>query len=80
MSDVEPQPFLPRFSDPRDVDEFVDKLERFERGEISPEDFKRFRLTRGVYGQRQSDAQMRQHLNPLFRCPTSTHRVPRAPR
>lgn len=52
------QPFLPRFSHPRDIDEFVEKLERFERGEITPDDFKRFRLTRGVYGQRQADVQM----------------------
>ncbi len=50
--------FLPRFSDPRDVDEFVATLERFERGEISPEDFRRYRLARGVYGQRQEGAQM----------------------
>ena len=49
---------LPRFSDPKDVDEFVDKLERFERGEIAPEAFRAFRLTRGVYGQRQDAEQM----------------------
>jgi sulfite reductase (NADPH) hemoprotein beta-component len=52
------QPFIPRFSDPRDVDEFVEKLEAFERGELSPEAFRAFRLTRGVYGQRQPEAQM----------------------
>lgn len=55
MSD---QPFIPRFSDPRDVDEFVEKLEAFERGELSPDAFRAFRLTRGVYGQRQPEAQM----------------------
>jgi len=52
------QIFLPRFSDPRDIDEFVEKLEAFERGEIGPDAFRAFRLTRGVYGQRQADVQM----------------------
>ncbi len=51
-------PYLPRFSDPRDVDEFVETLARFERGELSSEDFRRYRLTRGVYGQRQEGVQM----------------------
>jgi sulfite reductase (NADPH) hemoprotein beta-component len=50
--------FLPRFSDPRDIDEFVDVLGRFERGELSSEAFRKFRLTRGVYGQRQEGVQM----------------------
>ncbi|MBX3207970.1 MAG: nitrite/sulfite reductase [Labilithrix sp.] len=49
---------LPRFSDPRDVDEFVAKLEGFERGEIGPDEFRAFRLVRGVYGQRQEGRQM----------------------
>jgi sulfite reductase (ferredoxin) len=49
---------LPRYSSPRDVDEFVDLLGRFERGEVSPEAFRAFRLTRGVYGQRQDNEQM----------------------
>ena len=52
------QPFLPKFSDPRDIDEFVEKLESFERGEINAEQFRMFRLLRGVYGQRQQDVQM----------------------
>ena len=52
------QPFLPKFSDPRDIDEFVRKLEAFERGEINAEQFRMFRLLRGVYGQRQQDVQM----------------------
>src|SRR6185503_11190279 len=53
-----PAAHLPRFSDPRDVDEFVEKLEAFERGAIGPDEFRAFRLVRGVYGQRQADAQM----------------------
>ena len=38
---------LPKFSDPRDVDEFVSKLEAFERGDIGPDAFRAYRLTRG---------------------------------
>ncbi len=49
---------LPRFSDKRDIEEFVSKLESFERGEINAEQFRSFRLLRGVYGQRQTDVQM----------------------
>jgi sulfite reductase (ferredoxin) len=52
------QVHLPRFSEPRDIDEFVATLERFEKGEIGPDQFRAFRLVRGVYGQRQSDVQM----------------------
>lgn len=47
-----------RFSTPADVDEFIATLERYERGELSTEEFRAFRLVRGVYGQRQDDAQM----------------------
>jgi sulfite reductase beta subunit-like hemoprotein len=46
------------FSSPADIDEFVAHLEKFERGEISADEFKVFRLGRGVYGQRQADVQM----------------------
>ena len=49
---------LPKFSDPKDVDEFVATLEKFERGEIGPDEFRAFRLVRGVYGQRQEGSQM----------------------
>jgi sulfite reductase (ferredoxin) len=49
---------LPKFSDPRDIDVFVAKLEAFEKGEIGPEQFRAYRLTRGVYGQRQEGSQM----------------------
>jgi len=49
---------LPRFSDPRDVDEFVHKLEAYERGDLTAEQFRAFRLLRGVYGQRQEGHQM----------------------
>ncbi len=49
---------LPKFSDAADVDEFVATLEKFERGEIGPDQFRAFRLVRGVYGQRQDGNQM----------------------
>jgi sulfite reductase beta subunit-like hemoprotein len=46
------------FADERDIDEFVDTLARYERGEISADDWRRFRLLRGTYGQRQDGVQM----------------------
>jgi sulfite reductase (NADPH) hemoprotein beta-component len=47
------------FADTADIDEFARMLDLFERGEISPEQGRRFRLLRGTYGQRQdADAQM----------------------
>src|SRR6186713_1630883 len=46
------------YSNERDIDEFVDMLGKFERSEISPEDWRRFRLVRGTYGQRQDNVQM----------------------
>jgi sulfite reductase (ferredoxin) len=49
---------LPRFSDPRDVDEFVDVLAKYEAGDLTAEQFRAFRLLRGVYGQRQEGTQM----------------------
>jgi sulfite reductase beta subunit-like hemoprotein len=46
------------FASEGDIDEFVDMLGKFERGDISPEDWRRFRLVRGTYGQRQDNVQM----------------------
>jgi sulfite reductase beta subunit-like hemoprotein len=47
------------FANEAEIDEFVATLERFERGEITPEKWRQFRLVRGTYGQRQTeDAQM----------------------
>src|SRR5688572_15044247 len=47
------------FARQADVDEFVDVLSRFERGEIGPDEWRAFRLVRGTYGQRQTiDASM----------------------
>jgi sulfite reductase (NADPH) hemoprotein beta-component len=46
------------FTEARDLDEFVEALGKFERGEISAEAWRQFRLLRGTYGQRQPDAHM----------------------
>src|SRR5437588_11473000 len=47
------------FSDEKDLDAFVDRLGKFERGEITPDAWKAFRLVNGVYSQRQEgDAMM----------------------
>ncbi|MGH7285619.1 MAG: nitrite/sulfite reductase [Polyangiaceae bacterium] len=62
MSDA---PFLPKFSKSSDIDEFVEKLGAFERGELTNDAFRAFRLTRGVYGQRQDGVQMLRVKVPL---------------
>ena len=47
------------FASEADIDEFASVLGQFERGEITPEQWRVFRLVRGTYGQRQlDDAQM----------------------
>jgi sulfite reductase beta subunit-like hemoprotein len=46
------------FADERDVDEFVAELRRFESGEVDADTWRKFRLLRGTYGQRQDGVQM----------------------
>jgi sulfite reductase (NADPH) hemoprotein beta-component len=47
------------FASQADIEEFVATLERYERGELTPDQWRAFRLVRGTYGQRQAaDAQM----------------------
>jgi sulfite reductase (NADPH) hemoprotein beta-component len=47
------------FASEADIDEFADVLAKFERGEITADQWRVFRLVRGTYGQRQlDDAQM----------------------
>ncbi|HEY7170275.1 MAG TPA: nitrite/sulfite reductase [Vicinamibacterales bacterium] len=47
------------FASEADIDEFASVLEKYERGEMTPDQWRSFRLVRGTYGQRQSaDAQM----------------------
>ena len=47
------------FANEVEIDDFVATLDRFERGEISPDQWRGYRLVRGTYGQRQAeDAQI----------------------
>jgi sulfite reductase (NADPH) hemoprotein beta-component len=47
------------FASEADIDEFVSVLRKYERGEMTPDQWRAFRLVRGTYGQRQAaDAQM----------------------
>jgi len=47
------------FADEADIDEFVATLGRYERGELTADQWRAFRLVRGTYGQRQTgDIQM----------------------
>jgi sulfite reductase (NADPH) hemoprotein beta-component len=47
------------FASEADIDEFVSTLEKFERGDLTPDQWRAFRLVRGTYGQRQpGDVQM----------------------
>jgi len=48
----------PGFADQEDVEAFVDMLERFETGDISPDEWRAFRLINGTYGQRQEGVYM----------------------
>ena len=42
----------------KDIIELQKRIEKFEQGEIAEDKFKLYRLTRGVYGQRQTGVQM----------------------
>jgi sulfite reductase (NADPH) hemoprotein beta-component len=46
------------FAKQSDIDEFVEMLGKLERQEITPDEWRRFRLLRGTYGQRQDGVQM----------------------
>jgi sulfite reductase (NADPH) hemoprotein beta-component len=47
------------FANTSEIDEFVATLESYERGELTAEQWRKYRLVRGLYGQRQAeDAQM----------------------
>jgi sulfite reductase (NADPH) hemoprotein beta-component len=47
------------FAEASEADEFVATVERYERGELTPDEWRAYRLVRGTYGQRQAgDAQM----------------------
>ena len=53
-----PPPGRLGFARREDVDLFVQRLEAFERGELSSDDWRSFRLLNGVYGQRQDGVMM----------------------
>ena len=47
------------FANVAEIEEFAETLDRYERGELTPDQWRAFRLVRGTYGQRQTiDAQM----------------------
>src|SRR5213078_2857986 len=47
------------FANEAEIDEFVRTVEKYERGEMTPDQWRAYRLVRGTYGQRQAeDAQM----------------------
>jgi sulfite reductase (NADPH) hemoprotein beta-component len=46
------------FASEHDIDEFVETLRKFEGGEMPADQWRRFRLVRGTYGQRQDGVQM----------------------
>jgi sulfite reductase beta subunit-like hemoprotein len=48
----------PSWADEQEIDTFDLFVQRFWRDEITPEEFKRFRLQHGIYGQRQAGAHM----------------------
>ena len=43
------------FANEAEIDEFVTTLGKYERGEITPDQWRAYRLVRGTYGQRQTD-------------------------
>ena len=48
----------PSWADDAEIDTFDEFVREFWAGRVNPDDFKRFRLQHGVYGQRQADVQM----------------------
>jgi len=42
----------------QEIEDFAAEVERLQKGEVGEEDFKRFRLQQGIYGQRQDAEQM----------------------
>lgn len=49
---------LLQYANTQDIEEFVATLEAYERGELSSDAFRQYRLARGIYGQRQAEVQM----------------------
>src|SRR5512138_880267 len=53
-----PTATLAGYADPREIDDFVAHLRRFERGELDAEQWRAYRVARGAYGQRQDGVHM----------------------
>ncbi len=72
----------PGFAEREDIDAFVDMLERFENGDISPDEWRAFRLINGTYGQRQEGVFMIRVKLPygVGQRRSSWRRSPRSPR
>ncbi len=51
----------------QEIEEFTAEVERLNRGEVGEEEFKRFRLQQGIYGQRQEDVHMVRTKLPMGR-------------
>lgn len=58
MGVQEPTEFDNRYANLSDVDEFIQRTEDYVAGLTAPDDYRAYRLTRGVYGQRQPDVFM----------------------
>src|SRR5262245_12671687 len=46
------------FANEAEIDEFAATLDKFERGELTPDQWRAYRLVRGTYGQRQDGVHM----------------------
>jgi sulfite reductase beta subunit-like hemoprotein len=58
LLDEKPLAVRPSYAQQEEIDSFEEFVQRFWRKEISPQEFQRFRLQHGVYGQRQEGVQM----------------------
>lgn len=58
LLDGQPLAVRASFAQEEEIDTFEEFVQRFWRKEISPQEFQRFRLQHGVYGQRQEGVQM----------------------
>jgi sulfite reductase (ferredoxin) len=72
-----PSPGRVGFADQADIDLFVNTLERYEKGELDADAWRAFRLTNGVYGQRQMGVQMLRVKLPMGICTAAQLRVVR---
>lgn len=58
LLDGQPLAVRASFAQEEEIDTFQEFVQRFWRKEISPQEFQRFRLQHGIYGQRQEGVQM----------------------